>query len=65
MLHLLLICLPVNTVVDCSNVLTVKASPPDVKMASLVALRYGGESVSVSGCLYDGTGTLYCLFSVT
>ena len=39
-------------------VLAFKASPPDVEMASLVALRYGGESASVPGCLCDGTGTL-------
>ena len=32
-------------------------------MARLVALRYGGESASVPGCLRDGTGTLYRLFS--
>ena len=41
------------------------ASPRDVEMARLVALRYGGESASVPGCLCDGTGTLYRLFSVT
>ena len=40
-------CLPDEIVVDCSYVLAVKASPPDVEMARLVALRYGGESVSV------------------
>ena len=59
-------CLPAEIVVDCSYyVLAVKASPPDVKMARLVALRYAGESASVSGCLCDGTGTLYRLLSVT
>ena len=53
-------------VVDYSYVLAVKASLPDVEMARLVALRYGGESASVPGCLCDGTGTLlYRLFSVT
>ena len=53
-------------VVDYSYVLAVKASPPDVELARLVALRYGGESASVPGCLCDGTGTLlYRLFSVT
>ena len=49
--------------------LAVKASPPDddwfVEMARLVALRYGGQSASVLGCLSDGIGTLYRLFSVT
>ena len=34
-------------------------------MARLVALRYGGESESVPGCLCNGTGTLHRLFSVT
>ena len=58
-------CLPAGIVVDYTYVLTVKASPPDVEMARLVALRYGGESASVSGCLCDGTGTFYRLFSVT
>ena len=48
-----------------SYVLAVKASPPDVEMARLIAIRYGGESESVPGCLCDGTGTLYRLFSVT
>ena len=52
-------------VVDYSYVLAVKASPPDVEMARLVALRNGGEWASVPGCLCDGTGTLYRLFSVT
>ena len=52
-------------VVDCSYVLVVKASPPDVEMARLDALRYGGESASIPGCLCDGAGTLYRLFSVT
>ena len=37
----------------------------DVEMARLVALRYGGESESVPGCLFDGTGTLHHLFSAT
>ena len=58
-------CLLTEIVVDYSYVLAVKASPPGVKMARLVALRYGGESASVPGCLCDGTGTLYRLFSVT
>ena len=58
-------CLPAEIVVDCSYVLAVKASPPDVEMARLVALRYGGESESVPGCLCNGTGTLHRLFSVT
>ena len=52
-------------VVDSSYVLAVKASPPDVELVRLVTLRYGGESASVTGCLCDGTGTLYRLFSVT
>ena len=58
-------CRPAEIVVDCSYVLAVKASPPDVEVARLVALRYGGESKSVPGCLLNGTGTLYRLFSVT
>ena len=58
-------CLPAEILVDCSYVLAVKASPADVEMARRVALRYGGESASVPGCLCDGTGTLYRLFSVT
>ena len=57
-------CQPAEIVVDCSYVLAVKASPPDVEMARLVALRCGGESASVPGCLCDGTGTLSRLFSV-
>ena len=62
MLHFLLPAYGI--VVDCSYVLSVKASPPDVEMARLVVLRYGGESASASGCLCDGTGTLHRLFSV-
>ena len=62
MLHLLP---AAEIVVDCSYVLAVKASPQDVEMARLVAVRYGGESESVPGCLFDDTGTLYCLVSVT
>ena len=63
MLHLLLPA-SVEVVVDYScYVLAVKVSPPDVEMARLVALRYGGESASVSGCLCDGTGTLHRLLS--
>ena len=58
-------CLPAEIVVDCSYVLAVKASPPGVEMARLVALRYGDDSTSVPGCLCDGTGTLYRLLSVT
>ena len=58
-------CLPAEIVVDCSYGLAVKASPPDVEMARIVALRYGGESVTVPGCLCEGTGTLYRLVSVT
>ena len=58
-------CRPAEIVINCSYVLAVKASPPDVEMAPLVVLRYGGESESVPGCLFDGTGTLYRLFSVT
>ena len=49
-------CLPAEIVVDYSYVIAVKASP-DVEMAGLVALRYGGESASVTSCLCDGTGT--------
>ena len=53
---------------DCSYLLADKASPPDndwfVEMARLVALRYGSESASAPGCLCDGTGTLYRVFSV-
>ena len=45
-----------------------QGTPPDedwfVEMARLVALRYGGESTSAPGCLCDGKGTLYRLFSV-
>ena len=59
-----LACLPAD-IVACSCVLAVKASPPDVEMARLVALRYGGESALVPGCLCGGTGTLYRLVSVT
>ena len=58
-------CLPAEIVVDYSYVLAVRASPPDVEMAHLVALPYSGESALVPGCLCDGTGTLYRLFSVT
>ena len=58
-------CLPAEIVLDCSYVLAIKASPPDVETERLVALRYGGESASAPGCLCDGTGTLYCMFSVT
>ena len=47
-----------------SYVLAFKASPPDVMMARLVVLRYGGESESVPGYLSLGTGTLYRVFSV-
>ena len=35
------------------------------EMARLVALGYGGESVSVPGCLRDGTGILCYLCSVS
>ena len=64
-------CLPaeINTLLTVNYFLAVKASPPDddwfVEMARLVALRYGGQSASVLGCLSDGIGTLYRLFSVT
>ena len=58
------LCLPAEIVVDRSYVPAVKASPPDVEKARLAILRYGGESASVPGCLCDGTGTLYRLFSV-
>ena len=58
-------CLPVEIVVDCSYVLDIQALPPDVEKARLVALRYGVGSTSIPGCLYDGTGTLFNLFSVT
>ena len=58
-------CLLSEIVVDCSYVLAVKVSPPDVEMARLVALRYGGELASVPGCLCDGTDTLYRIFFVT
>ena len=45
-------CMPVEIVVDCSYVLAIKASPPEVEMARLVAPRYGGESESVrAACL--------------
>ena len=50
-------CLPAEIVV-CSYVLAVKASPPDVEVACLVALSYGGKSASVPGCVCDGTCTL-------
>ena len=67
MLYLLLP--PCGDFVDCSYLFTDKASPPPddvwfMEMARLVALRYGGESASASGCLCDGTGALYRLFSV-
>ena len=52
-------------VVDYSYVLAVKASPSDVEMARLDALRYGGKLASVPGCLCDGIGTLFRLFYVT
>ena len=59
-------CLPGAEIgVDCTYLLAVKASPPDVEMARLVALCYGGESASIPGCLCDGAGTLYRLLSVT
>ena len=58
-------CLHAEIVVDYSYVLAVKASPPDVEMARFVALRYGGKSESVPGWLFNGTGNLYRLFSVT
>ena len=44
-------CLPVEIAVDRSYVLAVKASPPDVEMARLVGLRYGGESGVIAGLL--------------
>ena len=44
-------CLLAEIVFDCSYVLSVKASPPDVEMARVVALRYGGESASAPGCV--------------
>ena len=54
--------------VDCSSyyVLADKSSQDDdwfVEMARLVALRYDGESAVATGCLCDGTGPLYRLFS--
>ena len=58
-------CLRAEIVGDYSYVLAVKASPPDVELARLVALRYDGESATVPGFLCDGTGTLYRRFSVT
>ena len=58
-------CLPAEINAGYSYVLAVKASPPDVEMARLVALPYGGESASVPGCLCDGTDILYRLLSVT
>ena len=58
-------CLPAEIVVDCIYVFTVEASPPDVEMVRLVALRYGGESSSISGCLCDGTGALYASSLIT
>ena len=64
LVHGIYSCLPAQIVVDCSYFLAVKASPPDVDMARLVALRYGGEWVSVPGCLRDGTDTLHRIFSV-
>ena len=56
--------MPAEIVVDCRYVLAVKVSP-DVEMACLVALRYGGKSESVPGCLCDGTGTIYIIFFLT
>ena len=44
-------CLSAKVVVHYSYVPAIKASPSDVEMARLVALPYGGESASVSGCL--------------
>ena len=58
-------CQPAEIVINYSYVLAVKASPPNVEIARRVDLRYGGESASVPGCLYDGTRTLYRIFSVT
>ena len=58
-------CLPAEIVVDCSDVLAVKVSPPHEEMARLVVLRYVGESASVPGFFCDGTGTLYRLLYVT
>ena len=57
-------CQPAEIVVDCSYVLAVEASPPDVEIVRLVALRYGGESESIPGCLCHGTGTPHRLFFV-
>ena len=58
-------CLPAEIVVDYSYVLAAKASPANVEMTRVVALRDGGESASFPGCLRDGTGTLYRLFPLT
>ena len=63
MLHLLLLARRGCCLVQL-YVLALKASPPDVEMAGLGALRFGGESALVPGCLCDGTGTLYRMFSV-
>ena len=57
--------MPAEIIVDYSYVPAVNASPSDVEMARLFALRYGGESAAVPGCLCDVVGTLYRLFSVT
>ena len=57
--------LAAEIVVECSCVLAVNASPPDMEMARIVALRYGGESASVPVLLSEATGTIYRLFSVT
>ena len=51
-------CLRVEILVHCRYVLADKPSRPDVEIPCLVALRYGGKSASVPGCLCDGTGTL-------
>ena len=64
LVHGIYSCLPAQIVVDCSYFLAVKASPPDVDMARLVALRYGGESASTLGVLCAGTSTVCRLFSV-
>ena len=58
-------CLLAEIVVYCGYALGVKVSPPDVEMARLIALRYGGELASVPGCLCDGTRTFYRFLSVT
>ena len=54
-------CLLVDIVVDCSYVLAVNATPPDVEMARLVALRYCRGSASVrAACVTEQAVVTAC-----